>query len=80
MKQLTVLWLIIAYSAKGSSHFLRGEFLVAYNGVGSRLCLIKTLPLQHIVKHGGIFGIRENILRQERNKLMQRHGFVRRVF
>ena len=36
---------LIAYSAEKLGHFLWGEFLVAYDGIGNHLRLIRFLPL-----------------------------------
>ena len=52
---------LIAYSAEKLGHFLGGEFLVAYNGIGNHLRLI-CFCLCCVIKRSGILRIRDNLL------------------
>ena len=70
---------LIAHSSEQARHLLRREFLVVYHGIGDDLGLIQRF-LCRIIKHCGIFRIRQNIFRQEGNKFIQRHGLIRCVF
>ena len=57
-----VLVKFIAYLPNKLSHFLDRKFFTAYYSVSNRLRLVQRC-LCRIVKHDGIFGLGENIVR-----------------